>query len=265
MDAVTDVVVDIGSLPVRLTTTSRPLAQMLERRYARFVDPAAVPLSRFDISIVEPDERDLDRDLTVCAANGRWHLARGDFRAEWDAETGDGWIRQAVSPYAVDSVLRIVHTLLLATREGMLIHAASAVRGGRAFLFVGPSGAGKTTIARLAPPDATLLTDEISYVRHVDGRYVAFGTPFAGELGHAGAPIAAPIAAIYRLEQRSDHVVAPLNRADAVRLLMRNALFFAEDAVLAGALLDTSCRIAAAVPCHRLGFAPERRAWDHIG
>src|SRR5579862_1617303 len=209
MDAVTDVVVDIGSLPVRLTTTSRPLAQMLERRYARFVDPAAVPLSRFDISIVEPDERDLDRDLVVSAVNGRWHLARGDFRAEWDAETGDGWIRQAVSPYAVDSVLRIVHTLLLATREGMLIHAASAVRGGRAFLFAGPSGAGKTTIARLAPPDATLLTDEISYVRKQGGGYVAFGTPFTGELAKLGENVSAPIGALYLLAQGPENRIDP--------------------------------------------------------
>jgi hypothetical protein len=45
------------------------------------------------------------------------------------------------------------------------VHAASAVRNGRAFVFAGISGTGKTTISRLAPPDVTLLTDEISYVR----------------------------------------------------------------------------------------------------
>jgi hypothetical protein len=257
-------VVDIGDLPVRLTTTSRPLAQMLEQRYAGFVDPAAASLFHFDISIVEPDECDLDRDLVVRAANGRWQIARGDFRAEWDAVTGSGWIRQAVNPYAVDSVLRIVHTLLLATREGLLLHAASAVRGGRAFLFIGPSGSGKTTIASLAPADVSLLTDEISYVRRVGGRYQAFGTPFAGELGHGGESIAAPIAAIYRLEQRRENSVEPLGAADTVRLLMRNALFFAEDVSLTSALLDTSCRIAEAVPAYRFGFVPDVRAWDSV-
>jgi ABC-type iron transport system FetAB ATPase subunit len=72
-------------------------------------------------------------------------------------------------------VLRILHTLLLAAEGGFLVHAASAVRNGRAFLFAGLSGAGKTTIAGLAPPDATLLTDEISYVRKLDDHYYAFG------------------------------------------------------------------------------------------
>jgi hypothetical protein len=259
-----DVVVDIGEMPVQLTTTSQPLVDLLKRRYAGFVNSTAAPLFHFDISIVDPDERDLDRNLSVRASSGRWHLARGDFRAEWDAATGSGWIRQAVNPYAVDSVLRIVHTLLLATREGLLLHAASAVRDGRAYLFVGPSGAGKTTIARLAPPDASLLTDEISYVRRVGDRYLAFGTPFAGELGHSGRPIAAPLAAIYRLEQQSANSLRPLGAADTVRLLMRNALFFADDPSLSGALFDTACRMAEALPAYRFGFVPDGRAWDLV-
>jgi hypothetical protein len=62
-------------------------------------------------------------------------------------------------------VLRILHSLILARTGGFLVHAASAVRHGWAFVFAGISGTGKTTLARLAPPDVTLLTDEISYLR----------------------------------------------------------------------------------------------------
>jgi len=54
---------------------------------------------------------------------------------------------------------------------------------------------------RLAPPDATLLTDEISCVRQTATGYHAFGTPFAGELGIPGEEIAAPIAALYFLRK----------------------------------------------------------------
>ncbi len=74
-------------------------------------------------------------------------------------------MRQNANPYSLDSVLRIVHSLILAERGGFLLHAASAICDGRACLFSGVSGAGKTTMTRLAPPDVTLLTDEISYVR----------------------------------------------------------------------------------------------------
>jgi hypothetical protein len=74
-------------------------------------------------------------------------------------------VRQTVNPYSIDGVLRILHSLILARQGGFLVHAASVVRNGRAFVFAGISGTGKTTISRLAPPDVTLLTDEISYIR----------------------------------------------------------------------------------------------------
>ena len=69
------------------------------------------------------------------------------------------------------------------------------------FLFAGVSGAGKTTISRLAPADVTLLTDEISYLRRNGEGYVAYGTPFAGELAKVGENIRAPLAALYLLAQ----------------------------------------------------------------
>ena len=139
----------------------------------------------------------------------RWQLERGDFHADWDPVTRRGCVRQSVNPYSIDSVLRIVHTLMLATsRTGFLLHAASAVRNGQAFLFSGVSGAGKTTISRLAPPDATLLTDELSYLRREAAGDYAYGTPFAGELAKVGENVKAPLAAVFLLAQ------GPANRID---------------------------------------------------
>jgi hypothetical protein len=103
--------------------------------------------------------------VSVHYEGGLWVIKRGDFRAEWDPQRSRGWVRQCATPYAIDGVLRILHSLLLVRAGGFLVHAASAVRGGRAFVFAGVSGAGKTTLARLAPADVMLLTDEISYLR----------------------------------------------------------------------------------------------------
>ena len=144
------------------------------------------------------------------------------------------------------------------------MHSASAVRNGRAFLFSGVSGAGKTTISRLAPPDVTLLTDEISYVRRVGDGYQAYGTPFAGDLGRAGENISAPIAGLYLLVQGRHNHASRLGPADAARRLLRNILFFADDASLVEQLFRTACEFVSRVPVYELTFRPDERVWNLI-
>ena len=73
------------------------------------------------------------------AGRDRWCMARGDFDAEWDGRTRRGRIRQTLNPYSTDSVLRIVHSLLLSDERGFLLHASSILCDGRAYLFTGPS------------------------------------------------------------------------------------------------------------------------------
>jgi hypothetical protein len=196
--------------------------------------------------------------------SGRWIITRGDFRAEFDPGTGDGWIRQSANPYSIDGVLRILHSLFLARQGGFLVHAASAVRNGRAFIFAGVSGAGKTTLSRLAPPDAEVLTDEISYVRPSESGYVAFGTPFAGELARIGANLKAPLAALYLLVQGPENRIEPVEPTEAARAVLRNILFFAHDEELVGEVFKSVFDFVASVPVARLIFTPDARVWELI-
>jgi hypothetical protein len=197
--------------------------------------------------------------------DGIWQLRRGDFRAHWNPAAGRGRIRQSANPYSIDSVLRIVHTLILAHEGGFLLHSAGAIRNGRAFLFSGVSGAGKTTISRLAPSDATLLTDEVSYVRRDDAGYRACGTPFAGELARVGENCSAPIASLFFLKQGPENKIGPIEKSEAIRRLMRNILFFAEDANLVESVFQSACDFVERVPVQRLTFTPDSRIWNLIG
>ena len=162
-----EIVIQIGGIAIALRTGDPAFLKLLQNRYADYViaDPGSA--FAFDVDLVSASISDPDADVSVWMQNGCWKLERGDFHAEWDPQKRYGRIRQTPNPYAIDSVLRIVHTLLLAREGGFLLHASSAIRNQKAFLFSGLSEAGKTTMARLAPADAVLLTDEASYVRKV--------------------------------------------------------------------------------------------------
>ena len=258
-------VIEIGGLPIEVQTTDAGFARLLEGRYGGFVTPDAKPEFALRVELRPPEGFDADADAEVWLEGGEWRMQRGDFRACWNPAERRGEVFQSANPYAIDSVLRIVHTLMLAPEGGFLLHASSAVRNGKAFLFSGVSEAGKTTMARLAPEDVTLLTDEASYVRKVDGSYFAYGTPFAGELGEPGKNVCAPIAALYLLRKATENRIEPIDAAEAVRRLLRNILFFAHQAEPVRQVFQSACAFVAAVPVYELSFFPDPRVWDLIG
>jgi len=254
--------VEIGGVPIALSTSDESFLDLLRQRYGGFLSSSRPEFElKFDLSSTGPAS---DDDVHVRRSGDEWILERGDFHARWDPRTGRGTVRQNANPYSLDSVLRILHSLILAQRGGFLLHAASAICDGRAYLFSGVSGAGKTTMTQLAPADITLLTDEVSYLRpSVDG-YSAFGTPFAGELARAGENCAATVSALFFLEKGPENRIEELSSAEAVRRLMRNILFFAEDHVLVEKLLATACDFVGRVPIRRLTFYPDARVWDLV-
>jgi hypothetical protein len=260
-----EVVIQIGRVAVALQTDNAEFESLLRRRYADYVKPAAASELSFNVEVVSPEVFDPDADAKVWLQDGEWHMERGDFMALWNPQTRQGRIRQSVNPYSVDSVLRIVHTLLLARAGGFLVHASSAVRNGKSFLFSGLSEAGKTTMARLAPANVTVLTDEASYVRKVGSQYLAFGTPFAGELGEPGKNISEPIAALFLLAKSAENQIVAVEAAEAVRRLMRNILFFAHDPELIGLVFESACAFVAEIPVFQLSFFPDQRVWELIG
>jgi hypothetical protein len=264
MTVARSVTVEIGGIAILLRSIEPAFCRLVARRYGNFVNPSARPEYEFEVNIETPSSPP-DEDARVWKQGRLWHFVRGDFRAEWDAHTHSGRVRQSLNPYSIDTVLRIVHSLVLAEEGGFLLHAASALRSGKAFLFSGVSGAGKTTISRLAPPDASVLTDEISYVRCEAAGYRAYGTPFAGELARIGANVSAPLGALYFLEKGTVNRIEPIDRLAAARALLRNVLFFAHDSELVGRVFHSALEFVSSIEVARLVFRPDQSVWELIG
>jgi hypothetical protein len=255
----------IGGTPVRVVSGDAEFAGMIAEQYAGFIATEVPGAIELDVTLTDPSfppVREEDDDLVVRNESGIWIMERGDFKARYDPVRRSGTVRQSASRQSIDSVIRIIHTLALAPGHGFLLHAASAIRGDKAFLFAGPSGAGKTTIASLAPADADLLSDEVSYIRKFESGFSASGTPFTGELGRPGINVSAPVTALYFLNHAAGNNIVRLSDAEAARLLLRNILFFASDPDLVSRVFDIACEFVAAVPAYRLFFVPGSAVWE---
>lgn len=267
--ATSSIAIEIGGVAIAFCSEDTGFLDMVRTRYCGFArnpDDAALasPFLTFEIEILDRGSLTTDADVRVWRQGQNWYASRGDFRAEFDLLQGTGRIQQELNPYALNSILRIVHTIYLSQQGGFLLHAASAVRHGAAFLFSGISGAGKTTISRCAPPDVALLTDEISYVCRTGFGYRAWGTPFAGEMGRPGENISAPIARLFFLEKDSQNRMLDIGRADALRMLLRNVLFFCTEEDLVQLIFASACDFLEQVSVHSLAFRPDQTVWDLI-
>jgi hypothetical protein len=257
------VVVEIGGTPIRLCGESASFVLMAQDRYAGFLNSDSQPMLDLRVDVISRSSSDME-DLRVAHQAGFWSVERGDFSLDWDSERRSGKLQLGLNAYSLDTALRILHTVLLAEQYGFLLHAASAVRGGQAFLFFGPSGSGKTTLSRLAPPDATLLTDEISYVRRHGDQYMAYGTPFTGELAKPGENVSAPVAGLYQLVKARANRLALMNAADAARALLGSVLFFAENPHLVSLVFRSVCDVVCQLPVYQLEFEPHRSVWELV-
>ena len=161
--------------------------------------------------------------------------------------------------YPLDELL-VVH--LLARGGGVAIHGSGLVDAdGRATVFAGQSGAGKTTMARLwlGQPGVRILSDERIVLRQEGGTIWMYGTPWHGD-GRISNPGRAPLARICLLRHATENQMRPLAASQAVARLFSCCFPPFHDAGGLDAVLATLEQVAARCECVELAFVPDSSA-----
>lgn len=166
--------------------------------------------------------------------------------------------------HVVTSMLRIAYSQAVLLHDAISLHASAVACDGKAYLFMGRSGTGKSTHSVLwlkHVPGCELLNDDNPTVRLIDGgsRAMAFGTPWSGKTP-CYKQLAMPVGGMVRLNQ------APANRfhrCDGVEAFM--AIFpgcsvIAGDERLRNGLYDTLARLSEVATVGTLECLPDADA-----
>ncbi len=160
-------------------------------------------------------------------------------------------------PGVVENLLRMLVAYALVARGGVLLHAAGVADGDRARVFFGVSGAGKTTLSRLAhDAGRRILSDDMVALSPQDGRVYALAIPFAGDFRAAAPHDAHDLQEILRLRQAPAHALVPLRQSDAVASLLKCTPFVNRDPFVADRLLGNLDALLRGAPAQELAFAP---------
>lgn len=166
----------------------------------------------------------------------------------------DGTSRPISVGYPLDQILLMYY---LASRQGLLIHAAGLIRAEQALIFPGVSGAGKSTLARqfLAVGETGLLSDDRIIVRRMNGAWQAYGTPWPGDAGVA-TNASARLKGILFPARGKDLRLQPLDPQVALeRLLPATSILWFEPELLT-LQLQTCEHLLRQVPAFELAWSP---------
>ena len=125
---------------------------------------------------------------------------------------------EETAEYLVTGMIFSRHLLLYG---GTYLHASAIVLDGKAYLFSAPSGTGKSTHTekwcRLF--GATYLNDDKPALRYIDGKWIAYGTPWSGK-HDLSDPRGVPLGGIAFVKRGDVNSICRLSVKEAVGQIM---------------------------------------------
>ena len=146
--------------------------------------------------------------------------------------------------------------------NGLYFHASCVEVDGRAYLFSGDSGTGKSTHTRLwldLFKQAKIFNDDKPALRRLDGRWYAYGLPWCGKDG-ININMKAPVAGICFLKQAKENQIRRLTHAEAVQRVMTQTLRNIRRVETADLLLGNFDKLLREIPIFELENRPEPAA-----
>jgi hypothetical protein len=170
--------------------------------------------------------------------------------------------------YPLDELM-VMHRL--GRGRGVEVHACGMRdASGNGYLFLGHSGAGKSTTTRLwnQQHSMTVLSDDRIILRKHDGmdgqaEVWMYGTPWHGEAAFA-APEKSKIDKLFILEHAPENRIHQLQGSQAVGEIMARSFLPFYDAPALESTMAFLEEIVATIPCYRLGFVPDSSVVDAV-
>lgn len=271
-------VLDLAGIQMAMHGPLCPPFTLWPASYQPFLLPAGSRPAEVDFRLGPENRRPIDARLQATYVAGSWQYGLWEGRSLYrfhagenrpylwaepdeDFGTADIWLdpdggRQM--PPLLHPVDRVLCMGVLAHRGGFIVHSCGWSCNGRALLFPGVSGAGKTTLCRqlMAAGRGAVLSDDRVVLRAGPEGFRACGTPWPGDAKQARNE-SAPLAGICFIEKSPVHRLDPIRPAEALRRLMEAASIPWFSPVLRDHVLPLVEQLVAEVPAYRLGFHPE--------
>ena len=122
-----------------------------------------------------------------------------------------------INIYQIQLLLREALQYLLQQHDGFIFHTSAVIVENKAYLFMGDSGAGKSTVMHTLSKKYKPLADDTLIVRKMKGRYQAFYTPFIEKVIQFKKDSQSySIDKVFFIKKSSDNKITPLSSIEII-------------------------------------------------
>lgn len=170
---------------------------------------------------------------------------------------------EKVDPSLVRFGIWIMFGITIAPLGAIAIHSSVIVKEHQAVLCLGESGTGKSTHTRLWREnieDARLLNDDSPIIRAIDGKCIAYGSPWSGKT-HCYVNKCVPVRGLLRLSQAPHNKIRRLPALLAIGAVLPSCPpAFAYHTALQDHICNTVSDIISCTPVYHLECLPNAAA-----
>lgn len=192
-----------------------------------------------------------------CDKTAGWLICSADYRAGRLITTG------RYKKLAIDNALMVMYALATADRDTVLFHAAVVSHQGKGYMFIAPSGTGKSTHAQLWMrhiADTELVNDDNPVVRiGEEGEAMVYGSPWSGKTP-CYRSVGYPLGGIVKLSRAPFNKICRLNGLQGYAALMASISGKRWDKRIADGLHATENRLAGNIPIWHMQCLPDKEA-----
>jgi hypothetical protein len=204
-----------------------------------------------------------DYNVYISKENGKTIFRRSDYLIVADIDYRSATIFVNNELALKHALMNLYSSYITYHNWGLLIHSSCVIQDGRAHIFAGQSGAGKSTAARLSQP-RDLLSDEATIARITPNEIKVFNSPFRSEINTTGNKECAPLASIQILRQSPQNNQVDLRKADAFIRLMDKIFYWSHNPEETKKIMGLLKMLVDRVPVYELYFRKDDTFWELI-
>ena len=155
-------------------------------------------------------------------------------------------------------------------RGGLLIHSCGVIRGKDGYLFLGESGAGKSTIAEMsASLGFQILGDDLNFILpNCCSQYTIAAAPSVKQMSFGGLNQQPCVKGIFKLVKDENDSLIRMSSIETAKILFASVMQTPKSIALPqkifGNVFQTTSLIAKLIPCYELHFRKTPEFWNMI-